>query len=79
MSNNIKTWADGYGRWHVEVPDSGDSLNQATRAIAACLWSRSDDTSPGSFADWVSYVKSGVREVPCEPPGQRHFIEYVID
>ena len=76
MSNNIKTWADGYGRWHVEVPSGENEHYKAVSAIACEIWDRNRDFT--TIDEVIQYVESSIVNAPSETPGQVHFIEYEV-
>lgn len=72
--SNVKTWADGYGRWHAEVNDTPRGLTNAVNVIAHELASR----SPWNFSEAAAYVDQNIISEPSETPGRVHFIEYAL-
>lgn len=77
MNNDVKTWADGHGRWHADVPDTRLGLSRAVRIIALELFDRSPQGS--SFLEMQKYVEENIVSLPCETSGRVHFAEYAID
>jgi len=72
--SNVKTWADGYGRWHAEVDDTPLGYTRARNAIAHELSSR----SPWNFSEALRYVEGEIISLPSETPGRIHFAEYEV-
>lgn len=77
MDNNVKTWADGFGRWHAEVPDTPRGPSKAVTAIACEIWDRNRDFT--TIDECVAYVSQNIISIPSETPGRVHFAEYAID
>ena len=77
MDNNVKTWADGYGRWHAEVPDTRLGVDRATRMIAMELFDRAPRGT--TFIQIREYVEQNIVSIPSDTPGRVHFAEYAID
>lgn len=77
MDNNVKTWADGFGRWHAEVPDTPMGLSRAVRSIALELFDRAPRGT--TFLQMREYVERNIVSAPSETPGRVHFIEYGIE
>lgn len=75
MSNEVKTWADGHGRWHAEVPGN-ESPVMAAHAIAEEIYDRSNQRM--SFEEVIAYVGEHLVSLPSEEPGRVHFAEYSI-
>lgn len=40
--STVRTWADGFGRWYAEVPNTDDAPAVALRAIRSELKARQD-------------------------------------
>lgn len=72
--SNVKTWADGYGRWHAEVDNTPRGLTNAVNAIAHEISSR----SPWDFSGAAAYVEENIISLPSETPGRIHFAEYEV-
>lgn len=77
MDNNVKTWADGYGRWHADVPDTRLGLSRAVRSIAMELFDRAPRGT--TFVQMREYVEQNIVSLPNDTPGRVHFAEYAID
>lgn len=77
MDNDVKTWADGFGRWHAEVSDTRLGLSRAVRSIAAEIHNREPDGS--TLDQWVAYVERNIVSLPSETPGRVHFAEYEFE
>lgn len=77
MNDNVKTWADGFGRWHAEVPDTRMGLSRAVRSIAMELFDRAPRTA--TFIQIREYVEQNIVNIPSDKPGRVHFAEYAID
>lgn len=77
MNNDVKTWADGYGRWHADVPDTPRGLYKAVNAIATEIHNRESDGS--TLEEWVDYLNKNIVSIPGGTPGRVHFAEYAID
>lgn len=75
MDNNVTTWADGFGRWHADVPDTPRGYTKAANAIAHELASR----SPWNYSEALAYVETNIVSIPSDKPGRVHFAEYAID
>jgi len=75
MNTEIKTWADGYGRWHAEAPDTRLGLARAIDAITTELSAR----EPWYFSDNRTFVEENIISLPCDTPGRVHFAEYAIE
>lgn len=73
----VKTWADGFGRWHAEVTDTRRGLSRAVRMIASEIHNRESDGS--TLSQWVEYVEQNIVSIPSDKPGLAHFAEYAID
>lgn len=76
MTNNVKTWADGHGRWHAEVPDTPMGLSRAVRSIALELFDRAPRGT--TFREMREYVEQNVVSIPSDTPGRVHFAEYAM-
>lgn len=78
MSNEVKTWADGHGRWHAEVPATlWSAATRAANLIALEIWERSNK-SEQPFFEVRHYVEEYMVSIPSEEPGRVHFAEYSI-
>lgn len=77
MNNNVKTWVDGFGRWHAEVPDTRMGLSRAVRSIAREVFDRAPRGT--MFSEILEYVEMNIISVPCKQPGRVHFAEYEIE
>lgn len=77
IDNNVKTWADGFGRWHAEVPDTPMGLSRAVRMIVMELFDRAPRTA--TFIQIREYVEQNIVSIPSDKPGRVHFAEYAID
>ena len=77
MNNDVKTWADGYGRWHADVPDTRLGLSRATRSIALELFERAPHGT--TFIETRKYVEENIVSIPSDTPGRVHFAEYAIN
>lgn len=77
MTNDVKTWTDGHGRWHAEVPDTRMALSRAVHRIALELRDRSPHGT--TFEQMREYVEQNIISLPSETPGRVHFAEYAID
>ena len=73
----ITTWADGYGRWHVTVPDTANGLTNALTALATELMDRAPKGQ--TLKAMMDYLNANVVSVPDAPAGYVHFAEYRID
>lgn len=75
--SNVKTYADGYGRWHAIVADRPLGLSRAVRAIADELILR----APAGQApdELLEYVNREIVSSPDAPSGFIHFVEYRIE
>lgn len=74
--SNVTTWADGYGRWHAELPDSHTIVRDAQYAIADELFERAHAGT--SYGELFAYVSENMVELPSETPGRIHFAEYEV-
>ena len=66
-----RTYADGYGRWHVITDDSPRALALAVNAIVDALAMRENTTR----ADLFEYVNRNIISVPTDEMGTLHFTE----
>lgn len=60
--STVRTWADGFGRWYAEVPDTDDAPKVAREAVAHELDIRGE-TGLGYRADvepWDAVPSRGV-------------------
>jgi hypothetical protein len=73
----VRTWADGFGRWHAVVPDTAEGLTRAVEAIAGELLARAPKGE--TLEQFVAYVHEGLISVPDAEPGTVHFAEYALD
>ena len=71
---SAQVWADGFGTWHVRVPNTPDAYMVARDAMRDALTARVRDVAPACWTNLV-YVRSGdgsvtYREgVPFSPEG----------
>lgn len=72
--NEVKIYADGYGRWHAIVPDTPRALTKAVDAIANGMTQRENL----SRTEAEKYIHRNITTVPADQPGTVHFIEYEI-
>lgn len=77
MDNIVKTWADGYGRWHAEAETSRMGMIWAVNAIARELFDRAPRGT--TFQDAREYVGRNIVRIPSDQPGRVHFAEYAIE
>lgn len=61
----FQTWADGFGRWHVLVPNQSGKRKTARFAIREELSMRGD----------ISGYQLKVDEIPSNKSGLAHFVE----
>lgn len=74
----MNIYADGFGRWHVILPDTRLAQRWAVKAIAEELFARSNGDS--TLDEWVGYVEKGIVSIPEGlQPGFVHFAEYALD
>lgn len=76
MSNEVKTWADGHGRWHAEVPEGAWSASRASNLIALEIWERGNK-SERPFKSVRNYVDEHITEV-SNRDGRVVYAEYSI-
>lgn len=76
MNTNVKTWADGFGRWHAEAETSRMGMMWAVNAIARELFERSPKVM--TLQATREYVARNIVRIPSDKPGRVHFAEYAI-
>ena len=59
----MTAYADGYGRWHVLVPEGPRAREEAVEVMAEAMLAAGDFTVPQSARSWV---ERGITETPVE-------------
>ena len=75
MNNDVKTWADGFGRWHADVPDTPQGFNIARRELSREIMQRENI----GMVAVRNYLNANMVGIPSETPGRVHFAEYAIE
>lgn len=71
------TWADGYGRWHVTLPQSPWAEQDALNALAAEIFDRQ---GRGTTArNVIEYLESHMIRRETNDPELIEYIEYGIE
>lgn len=71
------TWADGYGRWHVTLPQSPWAEQDALNALAAEILDRAP---PGITArEVLGYLASSMIRRETSDPALIEYIEYGME
>ena len=74
----MNIYADGFGRWHVILPDTRLALRWAVRAIAEELFCRSNGEQ--TKEELALYVERNIVSIPDGvEPGFVHFAEYALE
>lgn len=69
------TWADGYGRWHVTLPESPWVEQDALNALAAELTER-ENITPSTA---IKYLETNMIRRETNEPNTIEYIEYGME